>query len=111
MNFDFSEEQRLLQQTARDYLDEHCPIDRCREILESDALDNIDAESVIDAVDELGIDEVIYENPDAALDTARSMIDNPGDLLEEAQDVIDSIQIQSQDTSFNDTTGIADTGY
>ncbi|MEE3332542.1 MAG: acyl-CoA dehydrogenase family protein [Myxococcota bacterium] len=37
MNFDFSEDQKLLQQTARDYLEEHSPLSVCREILESDA--------------------------------------------------------------------------
>lgn len=37
MNFDFSEEQKLLQQTAKDYLAEHAPLSVCREILESDA--------------------------------------------------------------------------
>ena len=37
MNFDFSEEQKLLQQTARDYLAEQAPLAVCREILESDA--------------------------------------------------------------------------
>jgi alkylation response protein AidB-like acyl-CoA dehydrogenase len=36
MNFDFSDEQKLLQQTARDYLAEHAPLSTCREILESD---------------------------------------------------------------------------
>jgi len=36
MNFDFSEEQKLLQHTARDYLAEHAPLSVCREILESD---------------------------------------------------------------------------
>jgi alkylation response protein AidB-like acyl-CoA dehydrogenase len=36
MNFDFSDEQKLLQQTARDYLAEHSPLATCREILESD---------------------------------------------------------------------------
>jgi alkylation response protein AidB-like acyl-CoA dehydrogenase len=36
MNFDFSDEQKLLQQTARDYLAEHSPLSTCREILESD---------------------------------------------------------------------------
>jgi len=34
MNFDFSDEQKLLQQTARDYLAEHSPLATCREILE-----------------------------------------------------------------------------
>jgi alkylation response protein AidB-like acyl-CoA dehydrogenase len=34
MNFDFSEEQKLLQQTARDYLAEHCPLDAARAVLE-----------------------------------------------------------------------------
>ena len=36
MNFDFSDDQKLLQQTARDYLAEHAPLSTCREILESD---------------------------------------------------------------------------
>jgi len=35
MNFDFSEEQKLLQQTARDYLTEHGGLDVCRAVLES----------------------------------------------------------------------------
>ncbi|MGH0030527.1 MAG: acyl-CoA dehydrogenase family protein [Myxococcota bacterium] len=34
MNFDFSEEQKLLQQTARDYLTEHCALDVNRAVLE-----------------------------------------------------------------------------
>ena len=37
MNFDFSEEQKLLQQTCRDYLAEHSDLAKCREILEGDA--------------------------------------------------------------------------
>jgi len=36
VNFDFSEDQKLLQQTARDYLDENAPLATCREVLESD---------------------------------------------------------------------------
>jgi len=35
MNFDFSEDQKLLQKTARDYLEEHCGLDVCRDVLES----------------------------------------------------------------------------
>ena len=35
MNFDFSEEQKLLKQTARDYLEENAPLAVCREVLES----------------------------------------------------------------------------
>ena len=35
MNFDFSEDQKLLQKTARDYLVEHCGLDVCRGVLES----------------------------------------------------------------------------
>jgi acyl-CoA dehydrogenase len=35
MNFDFSEDQKLLQKTARDYLAEHCGLDVCRGVLES----------------------------------------------------------------------------
>ena len=36
MNFDFSDEQKLLQQTARDYLEANSPLGLCREILEGD---------------------------------------------------------------------------
>lgn len=36
MNFDFSEEQKLLQQTARDYLATQSPLSTCREVLEGD---------------------------------------------------------------------------
>jgi len=35
MNFDFSEEQKLLQKTARDYLAEHCTLAAPRALLES----------------------------------------------------------------------------
>lgn len=38
MNFDFSEDQKLLQQTARDFLAEQSPLTVCREVLESDRL-------------------------------------------------------------------------
>jgi alkylation response protein AidB-like acyl-CoA dehydrogenase len=38
MNFDFSEEQKLLQQTARDYLAEHSPLSVCRHVLETDGM-------------------------------------------------------------------------
>ena len=37
MNFDFSDDQKLLQQIAKDFLDEHSPLSVCREVLESDA--------------------------------------------------------------------------
>jgi alkylation response protein AidB-like acyl-CoA dehydrogenase len=37
MNFDFSDDQTLLRQTARAYLDEHAPLSLCRAVLESDA--------------------------------------------------------------------------
>jgi alkylation response protein AidB-like acyl-CoA dehydrogenase len=37
MNFDFSDEQRLLQRTAREYLNEKAPLGLCRQVLESDA--------------------------------------------------------------------------
>ena len=36
MNFDFSDEQKLLQQTVRDYLSDNSPLSVCREILETD---------------------------------------------------------------------------
>ena len=35
MNFDFSEDQKLLQKTARDYLAEHSPLQANRDVLES----------------------------------------------------------------------------
>jgi alkylation response protein AidB-like acyl-CoA dehydrogenase len=37
MNFDFSEEQRLLQKTVHDYLAEHCALEVTRKVLESNA--------------------------------------------------------------------------
>jgi acyl-CoA dehydrogenase len=37
MNFDFSEDQRMLQKAARDYLEDQSPLSKVREILESDA--------------------------------------------------------------------------
>ncbi len=37
MNFDFSEEQKLLRTTARDYLEDRAPLGLARSILESDA--------------------------------------------------------------------------
>ncbi len=37
MNLDFSEDQKLLAKTVRDYLEEHSPLSVCREVLESDA--------------------------------------------------------------------------
>ncbi|MFQ5418494.1 MAG: acyl-CoA dehydrogenase family protein [Myxococcota bacterium] len=36
MNFDFSDDQKLLQHTAKEFLAEHAPLSVCREILESD---------------------------------------------------------------------------
>ncbi len=36
MNFDFSDDQKLLQQTAKDFLEEHAPLSVCREVFESD---------------------------------------------------------------------------
>jgi acyl-CoA dehydrogenase len=37
MNFDFSDDQKLLRKTAREYLAEHAPLTLCRAVLESDA--------------------------------------------------------------------------
>jgi alkylation response protein AidB-like acyl-CoA dehydrogenase len=37
MNFDFSEEQKLLQKTARDYLEDQSPLSVARAVMESDA--------------------------------------------------------------------------
>jgi alkylation response protein AidB-like acyl-CoA dehydrogenase len=39
MNFDFSEDQRLLQKTARDFLSERSPLSVCRRALEAEAAD------------------------------------------------------------------------
>src|SRR4029453_13969004 len=36
MNFDFSEDQKFIQKTARDYLAEHADLGVCRAVLESD---------------------------------------------------------------------------
>ena len=36
MNFDFSEDQKLLQHTAREFLAEHSPLAVCRDVLETD---------------------------------------------------------------------------
>lgn len=38
MNFDFSEDQKMIQKAARDYLEAECPLPIVREILESPAL-------------------------------------------------------------------------
>ena len=37
MNFDFSEEQKMLQKAARDFLEERCSLVKVREVFESDA--------------------------------------------------------------------------
>ncbi len=37
MNFDFSDDQKLLRKTAREFLTEHAPLALCRAVLESDA--------------------------------------------------------------------------
>ena len=37
MNFDFTDDQKLLQHTVKDFLEEHAPLSVCREVLESDA--------------------------------------------------------------------------
>ena len=37
MNFDFSDDQKLLRTTAREFLTEHAPLRLCRAVLESDA--------------------------------------------------------------------------
>ncbi len=51
MNFDFSDDQKLLQQTAKDFLDESAPLSVCREVLESD---NPYAQSLWEGAAELG---------------------------------------------------------
>lgn len=38
MNFDFSDDQKMLQQTAKTYLDENSPLSVCRSVLESEQL-------------------------------------------------------------------------
>lgn len=84
-------------------------------------LDSDAADAILDAVDDIDLDDVSYENPDAALesarsitddpagavDTARSMISDPGSAVAAAQAAMDSIQIQSRETSFDETTGVA----
>src|SRR5713101_9246785 len=37
MNFDFSDDQKLLQKTAREYLKDHAPLSVCRAVLEAEA--------------------------------------------------------------------------
>ncbi len=37
MNFDFSDDQKMLGKTAREFLAEHAPLSLCRQVLESDA--------------------------------------------------------------------------
>lgn len=37
MNFDFSDDQKLLRQTAREFLTAHAPLSMCRAVLESDS--------------------------------------------------------------------------
>ena len=37
MNFDFSDDQKLLRKTAREFLNDHAPLALCRAVLESDA--------------------------------------------------------------------------
>jgi acyl-CoA dehydrogenase len=37
MNFDFSDDQKLLRKTAREFLTEHAPLSLCRAVFESDA--------------------------------------------------------------------------
>ena len=49
MNFDFSEDQKLLQKTARDYLTEHSPLRVCREVLDTSALGALHARLVLEA--------------------------------------------------------------
>ena len=52
MNFDFSDEQKLLQKTARDFLQEHSPLAVCRRVLESD--DELFAEDLWSGAAEMG---------------------------------------------------------
>ena len=52
MNFDFSDEQKLLQKTARDFLQEHSPLVVCRRVLESD--DELYAEDLWSGAAEMG---------------------------------------------------------
>jgi alkylation response protein AidB-like acyl-CoA dehydrogenase len=51
MNFDFSDDQKLLQRTAREYLAEHAPLSVCRAVLESEASYS---ESLWKGISELG---------------------------------------------------------
>ena len=85
------------------------------------SIDSDTAASLLNAVDELGVDDISYENPDAAaeaarslasdpgaaINQARSLIGDPGGALSAAQEAVSSIQIQSADTSFDESTGVA----
>ena len=71
MNFDFSDEQKLLQQTARDYLAEHSPLSTCREILESDLIH-------VRRADGRDLDAWLHVNPRAE-ERALAMVFNPLD--------------------------------
>jgi lipopolysaccharide export system protein LptA len=85
------------------------------------SIDSDTASSLLNAAEELGVDDISYENPDAALDAARSLATDPGaaigqarsligdssGALAAAQEAVSSIQIQSTDTSFDETTGVA----
>ena len=85
------------------------------------SIDSDTAASLLNAIDEIGVDDISYENPDAAVDAARSLasdpdaaigqarslIGDPGGALSAAQEAVSSIQIQSDDTSFDESTGVA----
>lgn len=80
------------------------------------------ASSLLDTVGELGINDVTYENPDAAMGAVRGLASDPGaaigkargligsdpgGTLAAAQAAVSNIQIQSEDTSFDESTGVA----
>jgi len=102
-------------------LDDNGTIDKLREAGSAVDTDSIDADSVRKAAEELGVEDITYENPEAALDSVRGLATNPGAVLDqasglvgdptgtlaEAQAAVDNIQIQSQETSFDESTGIA----
>lgn len=106
---------------ALDTLRENGAIDTLREAGSAIDTDAVDADAIRDAAGQLGVEDISYENPEAALEAARSLasdpgaaigqasnlIGDPGGVLAQAQAAAESIQIQSQETSFDETTGIA----
>lgn len=108
--------------TAADALDDaENEIDAATATSDLPSIDSDTAASLLNAVDEIGVDDISYENPGAAADAARSLasdpsaaigqarslIGDPSGALSAAQEAVSSIQIESNNTSFDESTGIA----